>query len=355
MARPQTPLDSASRRVSGFVAGTEALIARSRTEMVPLPIVLDADVLHRNVDYCLRTGYTPRVLEAASSSYTLLTGVVVFATSTVQGEVERQLLEIAQRREVALEDVTNVWKKLFLPRVRFVEINEKDIDDSRVEEVAGLHSADAPTAALAVMLAPCVVLTDNRKHFVPLGIAETRTDVIAVNARELAGYYGSMNAMTIVPAVTGAMVVEGSKKVVSTIGREAAVVIALLLIGAGIVLWFSESGGRLREGAKKLAREAGPPLAEAATRALVLAEEMSALAIDPPSSECALRFIAKILATRQTMLSTVEISRRLLENGYRFAGAGAHVTRTRRWLLAQKCFVEQQRGHWTLGYHSAND
>ena len=76
---------------------TETLIARARTDMVPLPIVLDADVLHRNVDYCLRTGYTPRVLEAASTNYTLVTGVVVFATSTVQGEVERQLVEIAER------------------------------------------------------------------------------------------------------------------------------------------------------------------------------------------------------------------------------------------------------------------
>jgi len=246
---------------------TEALIGRAHTDMVPLPIVLDADVLHRNVDYCLRTGYTPRVLEAASTNYTLVTGVVVFATRRVQAEVERQLVEIAQRRGVTLEDVRQLWEKLFLPRIRFVEISAEDIEDPRVDEVAALHGADAPTAALAVMLAPCVVLTDNRKHFAPLGIADTRTDVIAVNANELARYYGSMNAMTLVPTVTGVMAVEGSKKVISTIGREAAVVIALLLIGAGVMLWLSEPGGRMREGAKKLAREIGPPLAEADTRA----------------------------------------------------------------------------------------
>jgi hypothetical protein len=49
---------------------TEALIARTRTEMLPLPIVVDADALHRNVDYCLRTGWTPRLLDGASRSYT---------------------------------------------------------------------------------------------------------------------------------------------------------------------------------------------------------------------------------------------------------------------------------------------
>jgi hypothetical protein len=79
--------------------------------------------------YRTTPGYTPRVLEAACMSYTLVTGVVVFATRAVQEELERQLVEIAQRREVALEDVTHLREKLFLPRIRFVEISEKDIED----------------------------------------------------------------------------------------------------------------------------------------------------------------------------------------------------------------------------------
>ena len=204
------------------------------------------------------------------------------------------------------------------------------------------------------MLAPCVVLTDNRKHFTPLKIPDTRTDQIAVNANELARYYGGVNAIALVPTVTGAMAVEGSRKVISTIGQEAAIVIALLLIGAGVVLWLSEPGGQMREGAKKLAREIGPPLAEAATRALVLSDEMSALAIDPPSPpDSALRFIAKILATRQTILSTADIARRLMEHGYRFDDTGRQATQARGWLVGESCFVEQQRGHWTLGYHAA--
>jgi hypothetical protein len=336
------------------MADAEQLIARARTEMVPLPIVLDADVLHRNVDYCLRTGYTPKLLEAASASYSLLSGVVVFATARVREEVERQLVEIAEGRDVPLSEVTALWERLFLPRIRFVEMSDRDVEDSRVDEVRMLHDADAPTAALAVLLAPCVLLTDNRKHFAPLRIADTRTDLIAVNAKELAGYYGSLNAMALVPTVTGALVLEGSKRFVSSVGREMALVIAALFIGAGVVLWLSEPAGEFREGLKKFAREVGPPLAESATRALVLTEEMSALAIDPPAgNDSAVRMIAKILATRQTVLSTSEISRRLLEHGYRFTALGAHATSTRSWLMGQRCFVEQERGHWTLGYHAA--
>jgi hypothetical protein len=119
------------------------------------------------------------------------------------------------------------------------------------------------------------------------------------------------------------------------------------------VLWRSEPGGRLRESAKKVAREVGPPLAEAAARALVLADQMSALAIDAPLPQnSALRCIAKILATRQTILTTAEVSRHLRQRGYRVGGAGSHVTQTRQWLLLERCFEEGKRGHWTLGYHA---
>ena len=321
--------------------------------MVPLPIVVDADVLHRNVDYCVRKGWTPSLLDGASMNYSLMTGVVLFATARVQAEVEAQLGEIAARRDVPHGDVVRVWNEVFLPRVRFVEISEHDLEDARIEQVRALHEADAPTAALAVTLAPCVVLTDNRKHLAPLGIRDAHTDRIALDAHELSHYYAGANAMALVPTITGTMAIEGSKKIISTIGREGAVLIALILIGAAVVLWRSEPGGRLRESARKLAREVGPPLAEAATRALVLTDQMSALAIEPPPPpDSALRLIAKILATRQTCLTTAEVSRRLREHGYRFADAASHATQTRRWLLQEGCFVERQSGHWTLGYHA---
>jgi hypothetical protein len=335
------------------MTNTEALVARARTEMIPLPIVIDADVLHRNVDYCLRRGWTSSLLGGASTNYTLITGVVLFATTRVQEEVERQLDEIAARRGVTRKDVVRIWNEIFLPCVRFVEISENDIEDPRIGEVRALHDADAPTAALAIVLAPCIVLTDYRKHFAPLGIADAHTDTIALNAHELSRYYGSANAMTIVPTITGTMAIEGSKKVISAIGREGAVLIALVLISAAVVLWRSEPGGQLRESAKKLAREIGPPLAEAAARALVLTDQMSALAIDPPPPpDSALQCIAKILATRQTILTTTEVARRLHEHGYRVRGPETHAKQTRRWLVTQDCFVEQQRGHWTLGYHA---
>jgi|GEM_PF-3127917 hypothetical protein len=51
--------------------------------LLPLPIVVDADVLIRNVDYVLRCEREGALIASASGEYSLLSGVVLFATPTV--------------------------------------------------------------------------------------------------------------------------------------------------------------------------------------------------------------------------------------------------------------------------------
>lgn len=59
-----------------------ALEPRNRPRMlIPLPVVVDADVLIRNVDYTLRHGKKGALLAGASSDYTLYSGIVLFATA----------------------------------------------------------------------------------------------------------------------------------------------------------------------------------------------------------------------------------------------------------------------------------
>lgn len=49
--------------------------------LLPAPVVVDADVLLRNVDYALRKGYPPALLGSASGPYSLFTGVGLFAAA----------------------------------------------------------------------------------------------------------------------------------------------------------------------------------------------------------------------------------------------------------------------------------
>lgn len=321
--------------------------------LLPLPVVVDADVLYRNVDYALRRARTGALIASASSEYTLFSGVVLFATARVLEEVERHLPDIAKRRAVPYAEVVRVWNELFLPRIRIVALDETLIDDPRVDGVRALHAADAPTAALALALAPCVLLTDNRDHFLPLGLPDRPTDEIAIDAHALSEFVTGMNGALLLSGLTGAAVIEGSKRVISLLGKEGALLVGLIALGAAILYWRSEPGGRFRQGLSAVARDLGPPLMQAVERGLAVSERVSALAIEPTNApRSALSYVAQRLATGQTMMSTTEIARALRDAGYGFAEPGTYQTQVRAWLLQTDCFFELRRGNWALGYHA---
>jgi hypothetical protein len=324
-----------------------------RRRLLPLPVVVDADVLLRNVDYVLRRGWRGALIESASGGYSLLTGVVLFATDKVVQEVERNLPKIAQHRRVLTADAFDAWEQV-LPILRIVEIDERLVDDPRVSSVRTLHANDAPTAALAVALAPCLLLTDNRDHFLPLGLPDQPTDEIAIDVHELSQLVTGANGAMLFTELTGAAVIGGSKKVFSRLGKDGAFLVALILIGAAFVYWKSERGGRFREGVASIARDAGPPLMRAIEDGLDLSDKISGLAIEPADGRpSAFRFLAQRLAIGQTTMSTVEVARYLSDDGYSFSQQGDYRTLVRAWLVQNPCFFELQRGHWSLGYHAA--
>jgi hypothetical protein len=333
---------------------SSATLQRSpRPSLLPLPVVVDACVLLRNVGYTLRKGWNGALVESASPEYTLLSGVVLFTTQHGLAEVEQHLPRVARDVGASSEAAWRVWNEVFLPRVRIIELDERLVSDPRVEAVRMLDPDDAPTAVLAVALAPCVLLTDNRKHFEPLGLPDLPVNVIALDIHQLSELVSGMNGAIIVTSFTGAGIAEGTKKIVSTLGKEAATLIALLLAGAAYLYWKSEPGSRFREGVKAAARDLGPPLMHAIADGIHLSEKISALAIESADDQpSAFRSLAQRLAVGQTTMSTAEVARYLSDNGYRFKNGGNYQTLVRAWLVANPCFFELQRGHWSLGYHA---
>lgn len=49
--------------------------------LMPVPVVVDADMLIRNVEYTIRKGWAGALLGRASGGYSLSTGVVLFAAA----------------------------------------------------------------------------------------------------------------------------------------------------------------------------------------------------------------------------------------------------------------------------------
>ena len=169
----------------------------------------------------------------------------------------------------------------FLPILRFVELGDDWTDDPRIDAVRSLHENDAPTAVLAIALGSCILLTDNRRHFEPLELPDRPTDAIAVDLFDLGQYFNGAQAAALLPVLTGVAVIEGSKKTIATLGRKGAAVVGAALLGATVLWWVSKSGERVRENARKVAHEVGPPLARVMSNGVALQKSVSGLAIEP--------------------------------------------------------------------------
>lgn len=321
--------------------------------LYPVPVVVDADVLIRDVQYAATAGHLPRRLCSASGEYSLFTGVSLFSTPQVFGEAIRHLPDIAERTKMSETEVRTTWNREVVPKVRVVQIDEHAVTDARVAAVRELHHTDAPTAALAVVLAPAVLLTDNRKHFAPFGMPSTKSDAVAKDTVTLSEFgIGTRGAM-LFPTLGGVGVFEGSKKVVAHVGKDGAALIGLLAV-AGFWLFLTSARGRpVRARVTEVAREVGPPLAAMVEAAMAAGQRVDEFAVRRVGKADALAVVARRLAVGQPVMTTREVAQELQGRGFRFEGGGRFETRTRAWLVGQSCFHELSRGHWSLGYHAA--
>ncbi|HSZ13392.1 MAG TPA: hypothetical protein VK790_05085 [Solirubrobacteraceae bacterium] len=319
--------------------------------LMPVPVVVDADVLIRNVEYTIRKGWAGALLGRASGGYSLSTGVVLFAAAPAGGEAIRHLPEVAERQGVDLQMVRATWNSLIVPNVRFVKLRDDAVSDPRIE---GVHWKDVPTAILASLLAPAVLATDNRKHFRPFGLPdEIKTDAVAIDLYAVGQYGTGVNSATLVPRLSGAMAVEGAKKASAKLGNDAVALIGLVILGGLFLFLLSERGRSFRAKVGEAAREYGPPLMERVAEGMAAGERVGEFAIERVGDPDALAVLARHLAVAQTMMSTVDVAGELRRRGYSFRGGVRHETATRAWLMREPCFHEFQHGHWAFGYRAA--
>lgn len=266
--------------------------------LMPVPVVVDADVLIRNVEYTIRKGWAGALLGRASGGYSLSTGVVLFAAAPAGGEAIRHLPEVAERQGVDLQTVRTAWNSLIVPNVRFVKLRENAVKDPRVK---GVHRKDVPTAVLASLFAPAVLATDNRKHFRPFGLPdEIKTDAVARDLYAVGQYGTGVNSATLVPRLGGAMAVEGAKRVSAKLGNEVTALIGLVILGGLVLFFLSKRGSSFRAKVGKAAQEYGPPLLEWMAESMAASERVGEFAIERVAEPDVLAVFARHLAVGQT-------------------------------------------------------
>jgi hypothetical protein len=304
------------------------------------PVVADADVLLRNVDYQVRRGRVAALSDAAAI------GTNVFAVEEVRAEVLKHLADIVARRGAAPQFVAFIWAGI-ASRIRFVTLApDAAKGDPRL---AGVDPKDLPTARLACVLAPTVLCTDNQRHFRPFFSEQHRIDPVAIDLRTLAQLDLGLRGTMVLPAITAGSLAHGAKQLSRLVGRDTAVVLGLGIAALTAVIVGTERARSARARIVAAGHEVGPPLAQFLARAQQAGERVQGVTVPPGEVPLALNRVARRLLGPFHSLSTSEIAELLQDGGFSFGPDARHATATRAWLVSQPCFAEEHRGHWSFG------
>ena len=118
-------------------------------------MVIDADALLSSIDNHCRTGRRSRLLRIASSKASC-----VYAGDHVYSEVYRGFKRMALTTSSSVDELKSCFEEHYLPVFRWVETDGDGTADQRLQLVT--DDTDVPTAVLASLIAPCLVLSEDK-------------------------------------------------------------------------------------------------------------------------------------------------------------------------------------------------
>lgn len=224
--------------------------------------------------------------------------------------------------------------------------------DGRAAAVRDLDPDDYPTAALAALLSPCILLTRNYRDFRPLDVRVPSQGVDAVFAAiNITVGETHLQVVALVPATPVYAIGATTKWAADKVGPAAWFVLALLVVG-GIVLYQRQPRER-KERIKGVAAATGQFLLDEYTRAandVQRAEnQLGACVVPGPGERSVTSAVMRMLALADDSMSAQQLCDALDDS------ARPAVDPLRRFMHGNKTtvFREVRRGGFVLGgrYH----
>lgn len=149
-----------------------------------MPTVLDTAMLLDDVRAELNRGHPTALIEAARVG-----SLRLYVADHVFDEVERKLDptrdDYTLRVRVDAAAMRAVWRRSYLPTIRFVEIHLALVSDPRITRLSAEDVSDAPTAALVILLGRCLSLSSD-VDLIRHGFAESEWLRVALLGRDVA-------------------------------------------------------------------------------------------------------------------------------------------------------------------------
>ena len=305
-----------------------------------LPVVADASTL---ISDCLRLARRERQPELRPPLLLTLSRdlpfIALYATEDVRREVEEHLPGAARGIHLSHQVVEQAWRESIAPAVRFVDLAPLPGLDPRIAALAAADPDDAPTGALAELLAPCLVLSSD-PHLLEAGIARNDWGNLMTQAFEVGTLQMAESSTVLVMIMVGALAAEVGSAVVGAARRWPLVVLALGAGGAFLLYSYaqSERGGRHRADLRAFIADAWARLGPFLTRALECQRLLEQAAFVPDGQASDLAAVARVVASALHPPRASEVAARV---GFTTQKATA--------LLRKPVFVRTEDRRYLLG------
>jgi len=310
----------------------------------PMPAVLDTSCVRTGLHNHLATGSLPASLQAVADRT-----IRLFMELETLRETLRKLPEFASQLSVPPSELNRIFADDWLPLISVVSLPpELRALDDRAVAVRDLDADDYPTAALAALLSPCILLTHNHRHFQPLGVRMPSQGVDAVFAvMDLKIGETQVQAIAMVPVAPVVATAATVQWAWEKIGPVTLLILAVLVVG-GIELYRRQPAER-KQRIRSVAADAGHFLLEESAKACTKVQQaeslLGACAVPAPEPRSVTSAVFRELAMAHDSMSAQRLYDEL------DGSVRASVPRLRSFLHANKpsVFLEVRRGSFALG------
>lgn len=303
-------------------------------------VVLDTGVLLNDLARSVRHQQITALIETAGiGSFRLL------AADHVAREMGEKIPDYGARRGLNIDAMRQAWRRNYLPRIRFVTIDPASVDDPRLGPIVDRDSTDAPTAALAFLLAPCLALAED-PDLTDNGVGSPGWLQIVLSGRTVARHDQVLLTGLWGTQVTGTLATEGVRRLI----RSRWGPLALLLAAAGVLgvlIQPAEVRDDLVRRGRGVLQRLGPVMDRvgAAMEARKVAATLLAEVVVPISAErTPLQTAAHVLSTMAEPQTDTELAKVM-------TAEGCEISRSALLRLMRRCstFVEISPHRWQIG------
>ena len=328
------------------VSLTDSILLGVRSNLVRPVVVLDTKAVINSACYRVRTGRPGRLEQAILLSPLGLVPLV--APRHVIEEVDRHLAARAVDEALDPGEVARVWNERLRPHIRVVDLAIRDHLDPRLRGVLADDPDDLPTAALALLVAPAVVLSDDH-DLIDNGFAgqawwtKAAGDVLIVATADgqFVSVLAGMSWTTVGAGYGTAAVVRAARRT-----PLVTIAVAVAVLAGAYLLTRRYPPGRVRAALKELGSSALTAWRQVEDRQQTAAARLPWVKIPDGRSPTLEERCARILARITSTLSADELHEQLYRD---MAEAAPSVPTVRRILAGHPAFAQVDEGQWQLG------